>query len=297
MYKFLVEPQSSMIVGSDILDWKDVAYTSASYSDLLTWVQSKGFPLTNVGTSQEGDYDLYTIETGDQTKPCVMLIANQHGWERGGAHHGTEFLYRVKNKAFVNPIFNALSNDLCFILLISANPWGYERGERRNSRGVDINRNFDYNWTSTGEGTSAFSEAEAKIIRDLVLDKQPIAVVDIHTWSGYTWTSTIEAQSAPQINLMTEDIIQSLELSVERDWRRYHGNYSMATLPNWVSTLTNKHGEKTLSWLLETRHRWSDEPKTTNSSESKAFEAINYYACMSHYVSNWFKNRELIVTQ
>ncbi len=56
---------------------------------------------------------------------------------------------------------------------------------RLNGNGVDINRNWDCNWSNTAEwrsvtinpGPSVFSEPETKALRDFFLDKQPEAVI------------------------------------------------------------------------------------------------------------------------
>ena len=56
-----------------------------------------------------------------------------------------------------------MKNNCKIIIIPVINPWGYQNGRRCNGRGVDLNRNFDYNFkvgTSYGysTGDSAFSE-------------------------------------------------------------------------------------------------------------------------------------------
>lgn len=78
-----------------------------------------------------------------------------------------------------------------FVVIPVQNPWGFNNRTRQNSNGVDLNRNFDNNWTTTtsGEwnygGSVAFSESEAQAVRDLVLENSDaLFLVDHHTTGG-----------------------------------------------------------------------------------------------------------------
>jgi hypothetical protein len=68
-----------------------------------------------------------------------------------------------------------------------ANPWGLSQQPRvrGNVNGVDLNRNFDYKWSScveTTKGSAAFSEKETQYIRDVLLSIQTevISCFDFH---------------------------------------------------------------------------------------------------------------------
>jgi predicted deacylase len=68
---------------------------------------------------------------------------------------------------------------------------------RYNADTVDINRNFACNWQATSTflgkvtnaGTAAFSEPEARAIRDFVLANSPKAIVFLHSKSGAVYAS------------------------------------------------------------------------------------------------------------
>ena len=68
---------------------------------------------------------------------------------------------------------------------------------RMNSRGVDLNRNFDCNWQATSTwrgtevsaGTAAFSEPEAAALRDFVAAQKPTAVVFWHSQANAVYAS------------------------------------------------------------------------------------------------------------
>lgn len=71
---------------------------------------------------------------------------------------------------------------------------------RFNANDVDLNRNFDCKWQPestwrgnvVSAGTAAFSEPEAKAIRDLVLADNPVAVVFWHSQSNAVYASECE---------------------------------------------------------------------------------------------------------
>ncbi len=91
-------------------------------------------------------------------------------------------------------------------LIMSLNPWGYENdfsgtpsvlGTRKNgvntvnatTSGVDLNRNFDFDWKNSGSsdplssgyrGASPFSEKETQAFRDLILERKPIFGISFH---------------------------------------------------------------------------------------------------------------------
>jgi hypothetical protein len=68
---------------------------------------------------------------------------------------------------------------------------------RLNANNVDLNRNFDCKWkpTSTWQskpvsgGTAAFSEPEAKAIRDVVLKNKPAGVIFWHSQANAVYAS------------------------------------------------------------------------------------------------------------
>ena len=63
------------------------------------------------------------------------------------------------------------------------NPDGAERGTRYNARGVDLNRNFGFNWRADSvepSGPAAWSEPEARALRDFILLTRPAKIVALH---------------------------------------------------------------------------------------------------------------------
>ncbi|PSO45816.1 MAG: hypothetical protein BRC25_00845 [Parcubacteria group bacterium SW_6_46_9] len=84
-----------------------------------------------------------------------------------------------------------------------ANPGG---PERFNANGVDLNRNFACRWQPTSNwrseeidaGTSAFSEPEARVIRDYVQSHGLSAGIFFHSAAGAVYGAACNGQVGPQ---------------------------------------------------------------------------------------------------
>jgi murein peptide amidase A len=108
---------------------------------------------------------------GDPSAPeRVLVIGCVHGNEPAGL--------RVARKL----IAGAPARDAAIWVVPSLNPDGVAAHTRGNARGVDLNRNFRFDWQPLGgleySGTHAFSEPESRAARRLILRVQP----DITIW-------------------------------------------------------------------------------------------------------------------
>src|SRR5699024_5596173 len=119
-----------------------------------------------------------------------LLNSGLHGAKQWiGDYHTTVFSLYYFVKDVLENIEDVKYNVHLKVIPL-ANPWGFDNKERTNSRGVDLNRNFDWHWVegSVGDnygGTNAFSENESKILRDWINDnKDAIFHADIHTRGG-----------------------------------------------------------------------------------------------------------------
>nr|UPI76692.1 M14 metal carboxypeptidase 15 [Antheraea yamamai] len=182
-----------------------------AYLEMLAEAYPRTVTLVNAGKSFEGrDIKYLKISTTnfqDTSKPIVFLESLLHAreWITLPAS-----LYAI-HKLVIEVTEGDLLEDIDWIILPIANPDGYvhshleNRFWRKNRAngymvgdicvGVDLNRNFDVNWSTassntvcmeTFHGSGPFSEPETAIIRDIFLqysDRMEL-FVDIHSFGS-----------------------------------------------------------------------------------------------------------------
>lgn len=179
------------------------------------------------GSSVEGrDIEVYTYEPAGVSDFHVIFVGGIHG---GYEWNSVLLAYEVMDYLEANP--DVVPDKVTVSIVPSANPDGVMKviGEtgrfspdvvppvgqttegRFNANGVDLNRNFDCNWQSQSTwrgdvvdaGTEAFSEPEARAIRDLVLETDADAVIFWHSASGGVYGSECNEGVLPgTINIM-----------------------------------------------------------------------------------------------
>lgn len=133
-----------------------------------------------------------------EIKSTVLVTFEIHGYEDAYPKDG-QVLINTANQLIEH--FSNHPQDLgttALYIVPSANPDGLIDGSTNNgagrcqvSEGVDINRDFDYNWISRDNDrnrtTAPFSAPESRALRDLVLKLNPSDVIDVHGWLGTTY--------------------------------------------------------------------------------------------------------------
>ncbi|MFL6024916.1 MAG: DUF2817 domain-containing protein [Marmoricola sp.] len=124
------------------------------------------------GASVKG-LPLKAYRIGDPTSTnVVVLIATMHGNESGPA--------RILHNLLAGPRITGAN----IWVVPDLNPDGYVRNTRRNARGVDLNRNFPYDWrkpTSTNfSGPRPASEPETRATMRFLNTVQPDYVISMH---------------------------------------------------------------------------------------------------------------------
>jgi len=173
-----------------------------------------------IGTSVEGrSIRAHSIGSGDTH---VLLVGGIHGgYEWNSVLLAYELIDHLENDPSLIP------ENLTVTIVPSANPDGLfavvgkegrfavadvpeDEGPlgtgRFNANDVDLNRNFGCKWQPestwrgnvVSAGTAAFSEPEARAIRDLALETQPRAVVFFHSQSNAVYASECENGILPE---------------------------------------------------------------------------------------------------
>jgi len=245
-----------------------------TYAEIETELQqlASDYPaissMTTIGKSLE-QRELWAIKISDnvsqdEEEPVVVLL---------GAHHAREWIsvdvpfliakHLIENYASDPSIAQLVNNSEIWIVPM-VNPDGHQysvmtdrlwRKNRRNngdgSFGVDLNRNYSYQWGGPGSsgdtfseiyrGPSPFSEPETQAVRDFLEQQSPKALISYHNYSQlvlYPWGYTYSP--APH-----KALLDSLAVAMAHQIRSVHGeNYR----PGQASTLYLASGDTT-DWL------------------------------------------------
>ncbi len=170
-----------------------------------------------IGKSVEGrEIEAHSYGNGDSH---LLFVGGIHG---GYEWNSVLLAYEAMDYFEENP--TALPEDLTITIVPNANPDGVfsvvkKEGRfaaadvpkdsaahgRFNANDVDLNRNFDCKWQpkSTWQGrpvsagTKAFSEPEARAIRDIILETKPEVVVFWHSQANAVYASECEKGILP----------------------------------------------------------------------------------------------------
>ncbi|WP_248722595.1 M14 family zinc carboxypeptidase [Seonamhaeicola sp. ML3] len=193
------------------------AKTDASPTQQTTWgnpastITHNGLTYEGQGTTRWNPQTIYYVRiTGNEstvpegTRPQSLFTSMIHSREVGSLMSNIYFMWYLLENYDTNPAIKNLidNNELYFIPVVnpdglrwnehlSSSGGGMQRKNCRpntgstsnttSTRGVDLNRNFDYFWGSAGSGSSgtpsndsyrgpsAFSEPETQILRDFIL--------------------------------------------------------------------------------------------------------------------------------
>ena len=197
--------------------------------------------IDTVGYSREGrpiwGLELGKHVTGTDTRPVVFYNALTHAREPGGMETLLYFVDDILSRYGTDPFATYLLDKRRLYIVPLVNPDGYHVNEatytntssfglwRKNTRdndgngsfdsdsdGVDLNRNFGFQWGYDNigsspdvtqelyRGPSAFSEPETRVQRDLIAALKPKTGLSFHTYQdivvhpwGYTLSPALDA--------------------------------------------------------------------------------------------------------
>ncbi len=113
-----------------------------------------------------------------------------------GGHHGNEGSSTEVALALAEALAtDGVPDGLSVWIVPQVNPDGMAAASRYNARGVDLNRNYGYEWTSNeyAAGDAPFSEPETRAIRALVAANDAAGAVSLHSGEtniGWVWNWT-----------------------------------------------------------------------------------------------------------
>ena len=171
------------------------------------------FTKKNEGVASNGD-PIYSYNFGSSDKPWVIFVSGVHGTEEHAFIPEVRFMEKLGEWYATDEIVQNVFENYYIKFIPLVNPYGIKNYTRYNANGVDINRNYDYEWDnfySSYKGSSAFSEAESQVLRDIILNNidDIIFINDAHSAMaispGMTWGGTL-VTSTPSLLTDTYDI-------------------------------------------------------------------------------------------
>ena len=241
-------------------------------------------PASEVIGMSAGGHNITAYHFGTGTKEILFV---------GGIHGGYEWntvLVASKLKDYLNGNVSDIPANVRVTVIPVLNPDGLNKvvgtdtgdfsasdvpdsqtkviSGRYNANNVDLNRNFDCDWQSTGKwqtttvsgGSSVFSEPESLAIKNYVQKHNPSAVVVWYSAAGGVYASNCHAGVLPTTDSMVQAFANASGYPAHESFDFYATTGDMT---NWLA----KNGIPAMSVLL-TNH--SDIEWTKNLSGVKA---------------------------
>ena len=243
--------------------------------------------LDTIGESQQFGYLIQAIKISDnpdmeEDEPSILFDGLHHAREPVGMESCLAIMdYLLSNYGVDTQVTNWVdSSEIWIIPMLNpegwkyivddslSNPW-WRKNQRDNnengvfdpdSDGVDINRNYDYNWIIGGSGDpgswvyrgpAPFSEKEVKAKRNLTLAQKFVVSISYHSYGEVVFYSWSEVPPAPDKQLMGE-IADSIALRIPK----FSGNGWYDAVPsnclNGFSRCWMYVGAGTLEFTIET---------------------------------------------
>lgn len=151
-------------------------------------------------------------------KPKILLMAGIHGYEPGSV---MSLLTMIQSVCRGDRTLISVRNGYEIHVIPVVNPHGHNTNRRGNYNNVDINRNFDANWTLQGDqsvnpsyygGQSPASEAETRIVQNwMELHSDSKLLLDFHN-SSFKEVSCLGGAGADNIQIKKKYLLAISEL-------------------------------------------------------------------------------------
>jgi len=147
-----------------------------NYALMTEFLQAKAaqYPeitkLYTIGQSRDGR-ELWVLEISDHVEqnepgePEFHYIANMHGDEVIGRENSLQFINLLLENYKTDARISSLINNTHIHILPSMNPDGFERNQRGNALGIDLNRNFPDQFTNPGDNENGKQPETIAVMR------------------------------------------------------------------------------------------------------------------------------------
>lgn len=259
--------------------WEDIMYKQQTfnwnysqvnpypnYEDMIAHTDERllplGFVKEELGLSQDGEFMLYGYKLNEE-KDMAWIDSNMHGSEWWTCYYCLDFIDSVWGDTYFDKkLTKNIRENFGLYYIPSMNPWGYQNVKYYQSRGVNLNRNFDggmWEGYTTGngqwegnnyKGEAPNSEAETQHVVSKFEEIKPYLAINCHTTTG-NGNGVDMNNRFKEYHLLTEDVQNTLKLSLPQagtlDW---NGQYSPSA-QSYYGTKTSKSGTKTITTIVE----------------------------------------------
>lgn len=198
-FGWVLNPSDILSISNPSAMMTTFADVYSAYDSLLTDVEHEK-NLLGYGTSASGGQDTtlpiyeyvlpnplskaYSAHPAWAIRPApqVCLTSGVHGNERGAVVALYTFIKAIVDG--ISDVSQSIRNTAQFRIVPVVNPGGFNANTRDNLRGVNLNRNMGWEWTSTAEhaGSAAYSEYESKALKAWCDEQAPstLFMIDMH---------------------------------------------------------------------------------------------------------------------
>lgn len=242
---------------------------STQYDDFILNIQNlisnetEGYAkIENIGLSSNNK-NMYAItltptylrQNHNQTyitrQPKVIIVAGQHGFEKTSCYASYYLIKDLIENYAKDPILTWMRAHITFIIVPSANPYGFDNLVRKNANGVDLNRNWSPNEdpetnpdSAYYSGETPFDQPETQNIKNIIdNNKDALLLLDFHTngsnkapnWNNVNWLSFGYRQYTDNyfFRMFETAYCYLMELDVN-----LRGTYNLQTNGNMIGTIS-----------------------------------------------------------
>ena len=265
----------------------------------------------SLGKDQSNTYDLWEYDfcpTGWER--MILLSSGMNGYEIAATFGLAYFMKQIIEDHDNDAVLSYLFHKVRIKVLPQINPWGYAQNPKMytQSRGVNINRNFDINgkWAAyptyptqdsnpnNNKGVAPFSEAETQILRNWAEENAAAEFwIDCHTaCSGYTVNKALYT-SQLSTSVMHEQALKAQSLLVA--WTKaFYNLSSVATKFEYDSNAAIKQYwyEGTLHKGMLVIEQCSDCAAIGNTQNGSANAIYNYFMLIYAHVGCYLERAE-----
>lgn len=231
----------------------------ARYPDYIT--------KTELATDESGipifryDFKPHTSTTWTRSIPKIVVTSGVHGHEVSSTYAAATFFRELVDKWKEKEMLRMLRWNIHFVVVPLVNPWGLENATRKNSNGVDLNRNFPTGWAYNSDttsqnyaGESPLSEIGSQIMNNIIANETGVLMsIDSHNFGDESLTGSAFYMGTVSDKMLVESAGQYILSHLNN-----YFTIPLGTVPSFYvedapqGSLVNEWGAKGI--LLETKH-------------------------------------------